>query len=287
MKPLFVLTCIALSFASVGTAEVIVDTLEATKDTYIDAFNMNATHGTETALTLWNEDEPQFFILIQFPLASAYQCMPDTLDFMGANLGMYCYYSGGSGTATVTGAYDSWGEGAVNYNNMPDVFEGPSVTGTNLPDMAGSWYSADVTPIVDSWLNGYDYVGFYVTADNPFMSWDFFSKDCDTCAFLADNEITPKLYLTWEITTGTCEELPEAIYFNATAFMPGEIKIDYSLPKGQTATLKVYDASGSVVETLDARSGNHSVIWNSPPGVYFVRLVSGSQTIVKKVVSIR
>jgi flagellar hook assembly protein FlgD len=62
--------------------------------------------------------------------------------------------------------------------------------------------------------------------------------------------------------------------------------------------LKVYDATGRLVRTLDAgrlTSGSHSIEWDGrdtkgasvQPGVYFCRLLAGDETLNRKIVLIR
>ncbi|MBD3285304.1 DNRLRE domain-containing protein [candidate division WOR-3 bacterium] len=291
MKSITVITCLTLCLASIGTAEVVVDTLEAHQDTYIDEFTPTKVRGGETRLTLWNEPDPYFYILIQFDLSpyKAYMsARPDTLvDFMSGVLDLYCYFSGGAGTGAAYKADDDWDENTANYNNMPAWDDGQSVM-VDLPDMNGAWLDLDLTDLIkpepgDTWP---DFSSFYLFAVDP-GSWDFFSKDCDTCAYLADNELTPKLYLTWEVTTGTEEKPLEVADFNVPQQSVDGLAIDYYIPTGQSAFISIFDASGSLVETLDAETGNHSVVRALSPGVYFIRMNTGDFVISRKAIVIR
>ena len=64
--------------------------------------------------------------------------------------------------------------------------------------------------------------------------------------------------------------------------------LSFSLPVSDEVALKVYDASGRLVETLIDRSmgaGVHTVTWNAAPlpsGVYFFRLNAGNRIEVQR-----
>lgn len=70
-------------------------------------------------------------------------------------------------------------------------------------------------------------------------------------------------------------------------------RIDYSIAKRGHVSLKIYDVLGNEVATLVDRElerGSYSAVWNatnSPSGVYFYRLTSGSFSTTKKLLLMR
>ncbi len=80
--------------------------------------------------------------------------------------------------------------------------------------------------------------------------------------------------------------------FNPTTTVP------FTLLTSETVTLRIYDATGKLVRTLKNESmpaGVHQAVWDgrddvgsqAATGVYFVRLVAGSQQMTKKVVMLK
>jgi len=73
----------------------------------------------------------------------------------------------------------------------------------------------------------------------------------------------------------------------------GSLRVDFALGSAGFTTLKVYDLSGRLVETLVSGrrgSGIHTVAWDAPnlaSGMYLVRLSSGELTHLKKVLLIK
>lgn len=74
--------------------------------------------------------------------------------------------------------------------------------------------------------------------------------------------------------------------------------ISFSLPRRMNTTLKIYNILGQVVKTLvdsELCGGNHKIIWNGkndqdnllPSGMYFIRIKSQNQVIVKKMLLIK
>ncbi len=66
--------------------------------------------------------------------------------------------------------------------------------------------------------------------------------------------------------------------------------IQFSLPKQDAVTLKIYNSKGELVSTLiDSRlsGGTHNAKWNAEkltPGVYFCKMKAGKTTLVKKLI---
>ena len=69
--------------------------------------------------------------------------------------------------------------------------------------------------------------------------------------------------------------------------------IQFALPRGGEASLVVYDLLGRLVAVLAngfLEGGNHTLNWqaeNLPSGMYLVRLKSGSQSVVQKIVLLK
>ncbi|MDI6839945.1 MAG: T9SS type A sorting domain-containing protein [bacterium] len=72
-----------------------------------------------------------------------------------------------------------------------------------------------------------------------------------------------------------------------------EAKIRFALPKKGIVNLKIYDASGRLVETLvngEKELGYYTVKWNAkdyPAGIYFAKFEAGYYTVTKKLIMIR
>jgi len=72
-------------------------------------------------------------------------------------------------------------------------------------------------------------------------------------------------------------------------------QIAFSIPRGEKATLRIFDASGRLVKVLSDDNRNSAVTWDGrdeagrrlPGGVYFYRLESEGRTLTRKVVLVR
>ncbi|MBT7617198.1 MAG: T9SS type A sorting domain-containing protein, partial [Calditrichaeota bacterium] len=66
------------------------------------------------------------------------------------------------------------------------------------------------------------------------------------------------------------------------------VNLEYTLPINQTASLKVYDMTGKLVDTISGNlQGEGTVSWNASgvqSGVYMMQLESGNQVSLKKVI---
>jgi hypothetical protein len=78
----------------------------------------------------------------------------------------------------------------------------------------------------------------------------------------------------------------------------GDITISFSLPRRANGTVEVYDAAGRKVATLydgELHAGSNSLVWSgltshgkpASPGVYFLSLRAGSETLTRRAVLIR
>ncbi|HHE47335.1 MAG TPA: T9SS type A sorting domain-containing protein, partial [Bacteroidetes bacterium] len=73
----------------------------------------------------------------------------------------------------------------------------------------------------------------------------------------------------------------------------GSLRIDFALGSAGFTTLKVYDLSGRLVETLVSgghTSGVHSLTWQAdglPSGLYVLKLECGRRSATEKVLIVR
>jgi len=143
-------------------------------------------------------------------------------------------------------------------------------------------WEIDVTEIVREWVSGYPNNGFYLDVPdyNNWVGVDLATKEH------SNPDLRPKLWIDYWYNDVT-EDVSDKVSLSVVPVSNRSITIDYSLPSSLTSELSIYDASGSVVETLVARSGNHSVFWNSTPGVYFFRMDVGNRVICKKAIVLK
>lgn len=74
--------------------------------------------------------------------------------------------------------------------------------------------------------------------------------------------------------------------------VPGNVEIRYSIPSASYVVLKIYDTSGSCVETLlngIVEPGEHRIIWDGDggAGIYFARLESDGFVLTEKLILVR
>ncbi len=168
---------------------------------------------------------------------------------------------------------------------------------------------------------------FSVTAvdeDGDALTYDWYengvavqSGAASTYSYLADSPAAPETLrvtatdgslsasfswiVTTDISTGTpsVEPLPASPQLVAapTPFNP-VVMIRYSLPRDADVRVAIHDEAGRLVTVLDDRfasAGSHTVAWRGKDragrdvasGVYFARLVSNGDAVVRKIVLIR
>ena len=197
---------------------------------------------------------------------------PDT-DYVGGHAGVYP-------------ATDAWDEGTVTWNNMPAGDRYSTVTDI-LPPHPEIWFEVDITYIVYSWLyEDAENHGVYVevSEETPYGDAWFASKE------YGDTALRPKLRVTYKTGISEAKNKPSLkIQVQSVSAGPAEIK--FSLPASTSVSLKIYDASGALVETLVdgvLSSGDYSLLWEGPgAGVYFVRLLTPHSTDTRKLVLTR
>ncbi len=147
-------------------------------------------------------------------------------------------------------------------------------------NVAGVWSTGRVTDnSVDDWA----VVGRYFTIDANRVGHIFFWNNSD-----GDHEIY-HAYSNEPLHTGINEPSSPSTpsLLKVASIISANASVFYTVPVSGTVSLKVYDASGSLVRTLVAGTsavGEFSVSWNgitdsgtkATGGVYFFRLVTGS-----------
>jgi hypothetical protein len=185
-------------------------------------------------------------------------------------------------------AEGNWHESSVDWDSRPDENREVVVIDTAPPmEPPAQIWEADVTEIVRAWYETHgEYHVLYVgVPDNGVVvDIDVASKDHP------DTLLHPRLWMDFDVV-GVAEDgknLDNS--FTVSQVSPGRVEICLSLASFTSASLKIYDASGSLVETLmdgSIATGFHRLIWNAArPGVYFVRLKTRNKTIVRKTVII-
>lgn len=81
---------------------------------------------------------------------------------------------------------------------------------------------------------------------------------------------------------------PVTHHLEVSSPINSEIIFCYSLSRGETGTLKLFDATGRMVESLSVRGKGEVKVEALSPGVYFARLeVAGGADVTRKVVVVR
>jgi len=284
MKHLVLALGIIVCLASVAAADEA--ELPAQKDTYIHEGTPDLNHGNLDHLDLFADwahpgAENPSTILIRFDLA----------PYMGtvindAVLRLYVLPTGlQPGDVDIYLIADGWDENTVTWNNAPPDDQSMLVT-EPLPPTPGVWFEVPVTGFVQNWVDGsVPNHGFYLSIPD---------QGREIIASLASKEhpdpgIHPILWLDYN-PSGVSEEHRADAALHLSPISSG-VEIECSLPSAQSASLKVYDASGSLVATLldgSVSAGSHQLTWSPEiPGVYFVRLQTSEYTFTQKAVLTR
>jgi hypothetical protein len=145
----------------------------------------------------------------------------------------------------------------------------------------------DVTEIVQSWLDGFPNYGFYIDVPNigaPWIEVDLVSSDN------TNPDLYPRLYVNYHYEDA-CEETPtDRALLEVNSLSANQVSISFSLPAAVRASLAIYDASGSLVETLmdgTPGPGDHTLTWDGAPGIYFVRLETPGRVLTEKLIILK
>jgi hypothetical protein len=270
VKHLVILTAILTCLSSVAVADEA--TFLALKDT--DLWSTDP--GTNGGDWIWFDlrggvgTEERARSLVQF----------DIQPVMGTNVGLAVlrlyaiseewYLSGGH--AEIYRAADAWDELSVTWNNQPAENKDIRSVQT-LPPPNNTWAELEVTDIVQSWADSsFENNGFFLAIPDstPEAFIGFASRDT------SDTTLHPRLYVEYSTVNIEEPEKPSepGIGFSVVNNL-SNVGIKFNLTHPSPVSLKVYDATGAVVETLFdgmATAGNHHFVLNCRPGVYFARL---------------
>jgi hypothetical protein len=144
--------------------------------------------------------------LIQWDLSA----IPAGARVLSAEMRLYCesLYGVESGAPTYYMIAGAWDEATVTFSNQPSFDAAPFVTGY-WPDL-DTWYSVDVLPFVEAWLDGsHGNHGIYCFCQGVTATCvpGFWSND------YAEETLRPLLVITIEgedMETGTWGELKES-----------------------------------------------------------------------------
>jgi len=272
---------LAVMCMAVTAAEI---ELNPIMDTYVYAVHPDSVLGNHPNFSIISDGPtPDAMPLIQFEFP------PDMMGKTVQEATLYLYVldnlNFAQGELEVLQAADPWDEGTVTWNSRPGE-ERTFASHALLPSHTGEWFQADVTLIVQHWLLGvFPNYGFYIGASDQgkLVTAGFASREH------ADADLHPRLHVRYEDADVAEQEKGPELKLHLAADL--RIEISYSLPSRSNVTLRIYDASGALVETpFDAvvESGTHHLVWNPPcPGVYFVRLETPNRAFTQKAVLIR
>ncbi|MBN2380078.1 DNRLRE domain-containing protein [candidate division WOR-3 bacterium] len=181
---------------------------------------------------------------------------------------------------------ESWQESAVTWNTRPGenhaiyVRDTPPVGTMTEPAL----WNPDVTEIVQSWFDGSPNHGFYIDVPNTGPVW--------VSVLLASKEnphsaILPRLHINYHTQANCNEESRKNLYLDVPSVCNGHVVIRFGLSTTTNASVRIFDASGALVETLVQGSiadGIHSIHWTGEQGVYFLYLETTNYCEITKLV---
>jgi|GEM_PF-2326179 len=183
---------------------------------------------------------------------------------------------------------EEWNEGMVTWNSRPAENRGIVVTDTPPPlEPPATPWEIDVTEIVQSWYapfpDNFPCYGFYIDVpDNGIaVDVDIASREHEDTIFL------PRLWMDYDITSACEDAEVSLVQFNVSDISRGSAEISYCLQEPAEASIKVYDATGSLVAILvqgRIASGTHTLSWKVSPGVYIVRFQMPGKTYERKAI---
>ncbi|MBN2380133.1 T9SS type A sorting domain-containing protein [candidate division WOR-3 bacterium] len=284
-KALKAFVALAFCLSAVRASET---ALPVSKDSKVNEGNPMTTYGNEEFYTVWGGP-----LIIKDEKALLYFNGVDELRQAGyvcefALLRLYITSMIAPAPANIFKIAGAWDEATVCWDNRPGEDHSIQVM-KDLPSSQDVWFEVDVTNIVKSWMNeGEPNNGFYAGI----------SEDVSTaggCQFASgefpDTTLRPRLFLEYYPGGGVEQQDMQDLSFNVSGITGRWADISFSLDASGFVSLKVYDARGSLIKTLSdgfSGSGDHEFVWKpEQAGVYFVKLSSGSNVIVRKFVSVR
>lgn len=284
MKHIVLFLAFAFFLASfLNAAEV---TYDCSQDTEVDEELSDVSAGENPVVEVhadW-EDDPvwQIKTLFQFPVEAHYEIV------LEAVLRLYVVGNNDTdpGPLAVFRAGAAWDEATVTWDERPTENRDIVVTVPAAPmgslATPGLW-EIDVTEIVQSWQEGFPNNGFYIDVpDND----NWVGVEIATKEF-PDAGIHPKLWVNYLVDA--CGEAPaDATNLDVEPISSHQTVISFALTQPGFVGLKVYDVSGSLVETLlnsTVGPGRRQLTWTAgSSGVYLVRLQTPTGSASRKVV---
>lgn len=253
--------------------------LPATWDTEVNEAEPTTNYGDQEFYNIWGGSEitPPEKVLLYFQGVDELRAAGYVCD--NAELRLYIAQMVEPGDAGIYKAADAWDEGTATWDNRPGEDRGMAII-QGLPPNAGVWFNVDVTGIVQSWMNdGAPHHGFYVdiSGDHPMGAGCQFASSENS-----DPDVRPRMFT--EYHHGGVEEKDAArgASLDVSCVASGSANINYTLPSSTSATLSVYDASGSLIHCFSVNSGLNSLSWEGDAGVYFVRLETPDRILTDK-----
>jgi len=276
-----------LVLASVVMAAVSEPHAEA--DTKVNENEPTTNYGADESFTIWGGSlmppTPAEMGLLYFQEMEELRQAGAVIDF--AVLKLYITTMIQSGDAKIYRAAGPWDEMAVTWDTRPDSnLDIVAVNG--LPPNKDIWFETEVTGMVKSWVeDGFPNNGFYVTVPEQ--------SNTVGCLFASinhsDSAIWPRLFMEYHTGAVLEKGTDTGVELQVSSLSSGTTRINYTLISPSTTSLKVYDASGALLETLvdgTCAAGRHQSTWSpETPGVYFVRLVTPEFTSTQKLVLVK
>ena len=121
------------------------------QDAYLKASSPGENHGTDVELSLQTDSGGN-------DLRPVYRYDLSGIPVGSAVVSARAWYfvtseDSNGGVADIHRITDAWTEGGVNWGNTATDFD-PTVEGSFTPSVSSVWASADLTPLVQSWVNG-------------------------------------------------------------------------------------------------------------------------------------
>jgi hypothetical protein len=173
----------------------------------------------------------------------------------------------------------------------------------NTSECAGLWVGAKTSVIINSQVISSNYLCQY----NDLHQWTQFFVNLTAIAgqtaqivFAAEsaNSVWSYLYLD-DISLTNTTAIHEVQYpdFEPVHNYPNPFSnftdIKFSLTQNQSVLMKIYNSSGTEIETLvneQLSAGNHEVVWNAAGynnGIYFCKLYAGEISVTKKLILLK
>jgi len=150
-------------------------TIYPSDDTYVCADDATGNYGNSSRLKVGKnngDDQYEKIAYLKFDLSS----IPDGAVIISATLKLYDETSVSINIKVYRVAED-WSESDINWNNKPSFDESYTYASVNSGG-SGSWFEADITELVEEWLNGtYNNYGVALRAPSSNAYDQFYSKE--------------------------------------------------------------------------------------------------------------